>query len=510
MDDFQRLQQRAYGYLLLVNVLTLAIGILIWIAADTNGLSAVTAFAVASIGMMATFIVTSRIAAGHILQPLHVLWQAILHVSPETVNVAPPNMDKLRFGHELVLSLANRVYQFASQQDGIDMASHRKAVLQAVNIVNLFPQPLFVFNKDQIVTNASTSALTYLGAESSQLFGRPLFEMVDLEFPTSQTLEKWIEECQKNKVTDQAYWERVRVNLRDGKTIKQCDIAAYYNRDNTSGTEFIVTFMDNSERYNQDDEALSFIALAVHELRTPLTMMRGYVEVFEDELEGKLDAELNDYLHKLRVSTDQLTAFVANILNVVRVDENALSFNLSEHEWDVILRQGAANMLNRSSVLGKIITFDIDKSLPSVAVDPVSVSEVVNNLLDNAIKYSGESKDILVTAKLNQEGFVETTVQDHGAGISESVLPNLFQKFYRNHSTRSHVGGTGLGLYLSKAIINAHGGNIWVKSKPNEGSSFTFTLQPYANLTDELKNKDNANISRQAHGWIKNHSYYRK
>jgi len=238
--------------------------------------------------------------------------------------------------------------------------------------------------------------------------------------------------------------------------------------------------------------------------------MRGYVEVFEEELEGTINPELTDYLHKLRISTDQLSAFVTNILNVVRVDENQLSFRLSENDWNTTLQQGSASMLSRAQVLGKIITFKISENLPTVAIDPVSITEVINNLLDNALKYSGNSKEIVVSASLNQEGFVETTVQDFGVGIPSNVVPNLFEKFYRNHRTRNQFGGTGLGLYLCKAIVSAHGGNIWVKSKPGEGSSFTFTIQPYASLADDNKNSDNDGITRHAHGWIKNHSMYRR
>ena len=510
MDNFQKLEQRAYGYLLLSNILTLLSGVIIWIYANKNGLPATTAFALAAIGMVTISMISSRLVSVFILQPLHMLWQTILHIAPDTVNIPPPNIEKLHFGREIVASLANYVYQFAGQADKADTDEHRMAVLRAINIVNLFPQPLFVFNKQQIVTNASASAISYLGIESKDLVGKKIFDSVDLEFSTSNTLESWISDCQTNKVTDQAYWQRVRVKLRDGKTIKQCDIAAYYNRDNASGTEFVVTITDHSEAYDQDDQALSFIALAVHELRTPLTMMRGYVEVFEEELEGTINPELTDYLHKLRISTDQLSAFVTNILNVVRVDENQLSFRLSENDWNTTLQQGSASMLSRAQVLGKIITFKISENLPTVAIDPVSITEVINNLLDNALKYSGNSKEIVVSASLNQEGFVETTVQDFGVGIPSNVVPNLFEKFYRNHRTRNQFGGTGLGLYLCKAIVSAHGGNIWVKSKPGEGSSFTFTIQPYASLADDNKNSDNDGITRHAHGWIKNHSMYRR
>jgi len=510
VDDFQKLQQRAYGYLLFLHVLLITFALVFWFGGNYLGFPPATVALADSFLTLILAHFAAQAGSRHLLKPLYKLWQAILHVAPDTNSVAPPNMDELKLGRQLVTSLANRVYQFASQENGRDLASHRQSVVQAVNVVSRFPLPLFVFNKEQIVTNASDSALTYLQLESPQLFGQRIFDSVNFEFPSQHTLEKWIQDCQINKVTDQAYWQRVHVVLRDGKTVKQCDIAAYYNRDNASGTEFIVTLFDHTDQYSKDDQALSFVALAVHELRTPLTALRGYIEVFDEELKGKLNPEMQGYMERLSVSADQLAAFVSNVLNVVKIEDNQLTLQMVEGHWDKILQQAAGTMNARAQVLGKTISFNIAPDLPTVAVDPVSVAEIVNNLLDNAIKYSPRTKDIVVTAALNQEGMIETTVQDFGVGIPESVLPNLFEKFYRNHRTRAQIGGTGLGLYLSKAIVDAHGGNIWVRSKVGEGSSFSFTLQPYAQLADELKNSDNNGIVRHAHGWIKNHSMYRR
>jgi signal transduction histidine kinase len=89
-------------------------------------------------------------------------------------------------------------------------------------------------------------------------------------------------------------------------------------------------------------------------------------------------------------------------------------------------------------------------------------------------------------------------------------LPNLFTKFYRDHRNRAQIGGTGLGLYLSKAIIAAHGGSLWVRSKEGEGSTFGFSIMPYAQLAEEIKQSGDQGITRGAHGWIKNHSLYRR
>jgi signal transduction histidine kinase len=89
-------------------------------------------------------------------------------------------------------------------------------------------------------------------------------------------------------------------------------------------------------------------------------------------------------------------------------------------------------------------------------------------------------------------------------------MANLFTKFYRDHRNRAQIGGTGLGLYLSKAIVTAHGGNIWVRSQEGKGSTFGFTLVPYENLAATLKPSGDQTMTRSAHGWIKNHSLYRR
>jgi signal transduction histidine kinase len=89
-------------------------------------------------------------------------------------------------------------------------------------------------------------------------------------------------------------------------------------------------------------------------------------------------------------------------------------------------------------------------------------------------------------------------------------MPHLFEKFSRNYRNQASISGTGLGLYLSKALVNAHGGNIWVRSKESEGTIFGFTIQPYGKLADGDKSGDNKTITRSAHGWIKNHSLSRQ
>jgi signal transduction histidine kinase len=448
--------------------------------------------------------------ANYALRPLQYLSQAITHVS--TADSGPaPDMTELGAGQQLITQLALQVYHFASQTNSKDLVQHRNSVIQASNIVSHMPLPLFVFNKDQVVTHASDAGVEYCGIETSGLFGKKLFEVLNLEFPSENTLENWVADCQKNKVTDNIQWERVRVLLPGEKAeLKQCDIAAYYNRDNPSGTEFIITMFDRTAQYDEDERSLGFVALAVHELRTPLTVLRGYVEVFQDELGPTLSPELQDFMRKMEVSTTQLAGFVKNILNVARLEENKFDLQLTEQNWEKVLSEAVETMSLRAQVHKKILICTVQPNLPTVAVDQVSIQEVVYNLIDNAIKYSGpEEKQIIINTHLDNQGNIETTVQDFGVGMPNNVVQNLFEKFYRNHRTQSQFGGSGLGLYLSKAIVNAHGGQIGVSSKVDQGSTFSFTIIPYANMTEELKT-NSAEITRSAHGWIKNHSIYRR
>jgi signal transduction histidine kinase len=512
VDDFKKLKSQVQAPVLVSMLLVASISAGLYTLLSSY-LELSTLIAAGSTAVVVTVLsaIASSSTAEKALMPVKTIWQAVLHIDPGHHTTPAPNLDKLQVGRELVNYIVLQVYQFASQENSKDLIEHRKQIIQSANVVNHMPLPLFVFNKNLVVTNASNSALEYCKTTSSELFGKSLFENLRLEFPSVLTLDSWVEECQNNKVTDTAYWERVHVlSKEDNSVMRQCDIAAYYNRDNASGAEFIVTLFDRTERYNQDDDQLSFVALAVHELRTPITMLRGYIEVLEEEVGDKLDDEMKQFIVKMEIAAKHLSSFVSNILNVARIDHNQLSLHLIEKPWKEVLTDSIADAQLRAKTRGKKIEVNIADNLPTVAVDPVSIYEVLNNLLENAIKYSGESKQIIINSSLNQEGLVETTVQDFGAGIPTSVLPNLFEKFSRNHRTRASISGTGLGLYLSKSIIDAHSGQIWASSKEDEGSTFGFTLQPYANLAGELKDSQNNEITRNAHGWIKNHSLYRR
>ncbi len=444
------------------------------------------------------------------LKPLQLVWQTVLHLAPSTNGAAPPKPDSLLFGRELVAQLSAHIYELTKVARQVD-EQHFSTDLQHSFLAQNLPLPLFILDATQTITFANQAAADYVGAKPADLIGKNVYMILDMSFPSDDTFDSWLKSVQGGKATASKSWERVRLNVRDSHPVRLFDLAAYFNRDNPEPIETMVVLFDHTKQYSQDDQAISFTALSVHELRAPLTLLRGYIEVLHDELGGQVSIEMQDFLLKMQAQAEQLTAFINNILNVARVDDDQLELNLQSEDWSTTLKSSVEMISLQAKVRGITLQCRIAKGLPPVAIDKLSIREVVNNLIDNAIKYSGSSKVIKVESFLNQEGLVETTVQDFGLGMPANILPNLFTKFYRDHRNRAQIGGTGLGLYLSKAIVSAHGGSLWVRSQgEDQGSIFGFTVLPYAKLPETLKQEGGQPITRTAHGWIKNHSLYRR
>lgn len=512
MNHFQKFERQARRHLLLIvgaNNVLLVGGITagIWLDIPSDLLIAIL-FAIA----VATTIIISTLSAQFFTMPLRFIQQAVLHIAPTGSSIAAPKLESIKYGRELLTNIITNMYQMANVVDDVErIAEEKQSDLTHNFIATELPLPLIVLNEDQTVIFANSAALAYLQITNPhEMVGQSLYSTMDMAFQNAFTFDAWLDSARKNKPVSAQTWERVKMVIGEKKTTRLFDLAAYYNQDNPHHFETVLVIFDHTEQYSQDDQAMSLVALGVHELRTPLTLLRGYIEAFEEEIGPKLNPAQVDFMRKMSASAQQLNSFVNNILNIARVEEDQLVLKLHEQDWPPIIRAAAQDMALRSQVRGITIEIGIADGLPTVAVDKVSIYEVIMNLLDNAIKYSGKSKRIVVKTYLTQDGLVETTVQDFGVGIPSQGMANLFDKYYRNHRNRATIGGTGLGLYLSKAIVGAHGGHIWVRSKEKQGSTFGFTLQPYSKLAAEEKNSDDKAILRSAHGWIKNHSLYRR
>ena len=449
-------------------------------------------------------------ASQYLTRPVATLWQAIQHVAPHGDQAPAPDLKRYKLGQEMVATLANHIYQLASVVEDVQATNVKTSQdLRANFVAASLPLPLIVLDHDEKIVYANEATARYMEKPAAELVGQNVYTALDMSFRSDDTLSNWLKASKGKTATANHKWERVRIGLPGQKDSLQFDLAAYYNQGNPLGYETLLVLFDHTEVYSQDDQAMSFVALAVHELRTPLTLLRGYIEVFDEELGPNLNSELKAFMKKMDAAAQQLAAFVDNILNVAKIEDNQLTLQLHEEKWAGVVENVVHDLGLRAGVRGITLKTDIAANLPTVGVDRYSIYEVLANLLDNAIKYSKGTNEIYITARLNKDGLVETSVKDFGLGIDASILPHIFDKFYRNHRNRAQIGGTGLGLYLCKAIVDAHGGQISVSSKVNEGSTFTFTLLPFAQLQEAGKTGAQPGVTRNAHGWIKNHSLYR-
>ena len=457
--------------------------------------------------ILATAIIAGKLITSDALKATDFLARAILLVTHQDNQVDPPNANTLHTPSKaFLMELAESIYNLTSST--VKNAAGQTAELAFYqSLADTIPLPIVVLDKDQVVRFANELAIRYIDRPNDQIVGQLVYDAMNLSFVSDVTLESWIKDSSENAVINSEVWERVRITLPD-ETRKQFDLAARYSKDDPNGLETILVLFDRTRLYERDDHDLTFVSLAVHELRTPLTIMRGYIEVFDDELGELLSPEQTAFMHNMGASAQQLTSFVANILNVARIEENALILQLKEEKWPDVLLGACRDMELRAKVHNKQLVYEIDDSVPTVAVDKVSIYEVLANLIDNAIKYTHTDEKIIIKTYV-KDGMIETTVTDKGVGIASGLVGHVFDKFYRAHQSKNSVGGTGLGLYLSHAIVTAHGGTIWVQSKEGEGSTFGFTLPTYASVADQIKADDNGEIIRGAHGWIKNHSLYR-
>ncbi len=218
-----------------------------------------------------------------------------------------------------------------------------------------------------------------------------------------------------------------------------------------------------------------FVANVSHELRTPVTAIRGFVETL---LDGALQqpAEAEHFLAIIDRQAERLQAIIEDLLTLSRIEQGVERTDIELQELSVPELLGAAAQACAPAAQEKGITIELDCDELTWMVNAALLEEAVVNLIDNAVKYSGEGRRVEVRAEVEGDQ-LSISVIDQGVGIAAEHLPRLFERFYRVDKARSRqVGGTGLGLAIVKHIVNAHRGRVEVASEPGRGSVFTITL----------------------------------
>jgi signal transduction histidine kinase len=480
----------------------------------TNMMAFVSILAAQLILGVATSIAVYKLAA----QPMKDMLAAVVHVSGEPTTTTPPNPNDSRFEHSGFKDVLQTIYQLASDRDktpNIVISSTPATIVEAAATPTPILRPAMTMLETAL--NETSCGFVVMNHERKITFSNkaaPLnidsnsVSSLSLLFNGQETLDAWLEDCDKNAVHAERTWSRIPNKLPEEEGRRFFDVIASY--DKGAESEVVLTMIDRTSLYEVGEQELDFIAFAAHELRGPITVIRGYLDVLEDELKDVLKDDQHELFRRLTVSANRLSGYINNILNTSRYDRRHLRVRLAETTVTAIYDTIKDDMDLRASAQNRMLTVTIPAELPTIAGDPASLSEVFGNLIDNAIKYSNEGGTINVTA-IAKDDMVDIAIEDHGIGMPASVIGNLFQKFYRSHRSRETVAGTGIGLYISKAIVESHGGTIGVRSEDGRGSTFTVSLPTFASVADKLKagNNSNEGLIDQGSGWIKNHSMYR-
>jgi len=231
-----------------------------------------------------------------------------------------------------------------------------------------------------------------------------------------------------------------------------------------------ITELRRLERIRQD-----FVANVSHELRTPVSNIKGYAETL---LEGAMDDKENakEFMGIIYQEASRLSNLIDDLLDLSKIESGRVKMEFIPLDIAPVLKRTFGVLEKTIKEKNLSVSINIPEGLPQVLADEKRLNQVFLNLLDNAVKYTNEGGAINVVA-FESGRFVQIDITDTGIGIPEIDLPRIFERFYRVDKARSReLGGTGLGLSIVKHIVLSHGGQVWVKSRPGQGSTFSFTI----------------------------------
>ena len=267
------------------------------------------------------------------------------------------------------------------------------------------------------------------------------------------------------------------VTMNGGVAARHFAVHAVPMRD-PAGAPGVVTILRDITRLKQLEEVRrEFVANVSHELRTPLSIFHGFLENLHDDPEMPR-AEQAEVFAILSKHSQRLNALLEDLLTLARLESRQETLRLEEIAVEEFLRAVGADWAGRMAKKNIALTLDVAAGLPPLFADRLRLDQVLGNLLENAVKYTGLGGEIRLSAA-RAGGLIELRVADRGLGIPPADLPHIFERFYRADKARTREqGGTGLGLSIVKHIVQTHGGTVTAESQYDVGTTIIVRLPP--------------------------------
>jgi len=254
----------------------------------------------------------------------------------------------------------------------------------------------------------------------------------------------------------------------------------------------------NAELTRANESKSEFVSFVAHELKTPMTSMKGFADLLISGVAGKMNDQQANFLNTIRSNIDRMNTLVSDLNDVTKLQTNNLRMEFSEVDFRNVVTETLRPLHKQIEDKGQQLTLKMADKLPFILADQNRLIQVMTNLVSNAFKYTPPEGEIIIRAEVmeknldakgrDQGPMLHASVKDNGIGMSQEDLDKLFTPYFRSENplTRQQPG-TGLGLTITRGIIQGHGGDIWVESELNQGTTFHFTVPIVAETETELE-----------------------
>jgi PAS domain S-box-containing protein len=332
------------------------------------------------------------------------------------------------------------------------------------------------------ITRVNKPALAIFGYKSAELMNRRITDKIVAVYENGQPLEIVDTPIAKSYLTGEAISERATYKRKDGTVIPvQVTVSPLLLKGVPIGA--VQLFRDIRAEIQMDKMKSDFISLASHQLRTPLSTVNIYAGMLIDGLAGELSDEQRAFTRTILGAAHRMNELIDTLLNITRIEAGGIEVSPSNVELYGLVEEIISSIMPSIEEKNMSLQFKAENDPSPILTDPILIKEVLINLLTNAIKYTPEAGTIEVTLLKSNKNII-ISVQDNGYGIPAVAQTHIFTKFFRADNILLHdVGGTGLGLYLTKMIAESLNGDLWFESEENKGSTFYFSLPAHGSIS---------------------------
>jgi PAS domain S-box-containing protein len=337
--------------------------------------------------------------------------------------------------------------------------------------VDRLPDAVLELDDGCTVRLANAAAADLTGLTVDELVGRPIVEVLEPRGPDGRALcaRGWHPSARLASVTripEQEVWLRAA----GGRRVRTLVTGRYERDGNGALTGAVLVLRNGTRRRAGGGDGIEVISTVSHELRSPLTSVKGYTSLLINRWDRLGEEQKRMMLEQVHHDADRVTRLVTELLDISRLESGRLV--LRRQMVDLVpLVNGVLDKV-RMVETELIAAVEFPENFPQIYADPDKIEQVLTNLVENAAKYA-DPHSLQVTGGMD-DGQVIVAVADRGEGIPDSDLPRVFTKFFRRAETRPT--GSGLGLWISRGLVEAHGGRLVVESEVGQGSVFRFTL----------------------------------